>query len=215
MGSTWYEAPMALGGFYERHVLPALTDKVCGARTIDRQRAKVVPRARGRVLEVGVGTGLNLKHYDRAAVERLVALDPGLHPLARSRAEALGLPLEPLALSAERIPADDGSFDTVVVTYTLCTIPDPVRALREMRRVLAPGGQLLFSEHGLAPDAAVARTQRLLDGPWSVFAGGCHLDRDAETMLHSAGFRCGELDRLYLPGPRFFNYHSWGRATPA
>lgn len=200
---------------YERYVLPYLTDYVCGARPISRQRAKLVPLAQGRVLEIGIGTGQNLAHYDKSKVKQLVGLDPSMqmHSLARRRMAAAGLEVELLGLSAEKIPQDDASFDTVVVTYTLCTIPDPVSALREMRRVLKPNGQLLFCEHGRAPDAEVARWQDRLNPYWGVIGGGCNLNRDIPAMLRASGWHCPDIQTMYLPGPRWLNYNYWGRAT--
>jgi ubiquinone/menaquinone biosynthesis C-methylase UbiE len=201
-------------GWYERRVLPWLLDLACGIRPFWRQRQKVVPLASGRVLEVGIGTGLNLAHYDKARVDQVVGLDPGveMHPLARRRARAAGITVELVALSAERIPFEDGAFDTVLSTYTLCTIPDPVAALKEMRRVLKPSGRLIFCEHGLARDASVQAWQRRLTPAWSRLAGGCQLDRDIPGLLQQAGFRCVDLQTGYLPGPRPLGYNFWGVA---
>lgn len=201
--------------WYERHILPWAIDLACGLSVVTRQRRKVVPRAWGRVLEVGIGTGLNVPHYDRTRVATLTALDPALelHPRARRRIEAAGLKVDLLGLSAERIPRPDASFDTVVITYTLCSIPDPLAALREMRRVLVPGGALLFSEHGRAPDVAVARWQDRLQPLWGPLAGGCHLNRDIPTLLTEAGFACPTLQSAYLPGPRVLSFNYWGEAT--
>lgn len=181
---------------------------------VARMRQKVVPLARGRVLEVGIGTGLNLPHYDKTHVSRITGLDPALEmqPRARQRAEASGIAVELVGLSAERMPLPDASFDSVVVTYSLCTIPDPVPALFEMRRVLAPGGSLLFCEHGRAPDVAVARWQDRLQPLWGPLAGGCHLNRDIPALLSVAGFTCPALHTGYLPGPRPWTYHYWGQA---
>ncbi|NKF22008.1 class I SAM-dependent methyltransferase [Solimonas marina] len=202
--------------WYERHLLPCLLDIVCGMRMIRRQRQAVVPTVQGRVLEIGIGTGLNLEHYDRTRISTVIGLDPGvdMHPLAQRRARRLGLPVEIVGLSAERIPFDDASFDTVLVTYSLCTIADPLAALREMHRVLRAEGRLVFCEHGRAPEAAVQRWQQRLTPPWSKIAGGCHLDRDVPALLAQAGFRTIELQTGYLPGPRPFTYHYWGSATP-
>lgn len=201
--------------WYERHVLPWLLDVACGLGPFSRQRRKVVPLASGRVLEIGIGTGLNLQHYDRTRVAQVIGLDPGveMHPLAQKRARAAGIAVQLVALSAERIPFDDATFDTVLVTYTLCTIPDPLAALREMRRVLKPGGRLIFCEHGLARDAAVRRWQRRLTPAWSRLAGGCHLDRDIPGLLQQAGFRFMDLQTGYLPGPRPFTWNFWGVAA--
>lgn len=181
-----------------------------------RQRAKVVPRARGRVLEIGMGTGLNLSVYDRAQVRALAGLEPSVALRARAvaRAQALGLQLDFLGLDGQDIPAPDHAYDTVVTTFTLCTIPDASRALAEMRRVLAPDGQLLFAEHGRAPDAGVARWQRRLNGAWRAIAGGCNLDREIPRLIRDAGFRIAEIDALYLPGPKLLTYNYWGVALP-
>ena len=203
--------------WYERHVVPWLVDLACGVRPVRRQRQKVVPLARGRVLEIGIGTGLNLEHYDRARILQIVGLDPGLemHPQARRRSRRAGIEVELVGLSAERIPYDDASFDTVLVTFALCTIAEPLDALKEMRRVLKPGGRLIFCEHGLAPDAAVRRWQRRLTPLWSRLAGGCHLDRDIPLLLQEAGFRTDDLQQMYLPGPRMLTYNYWGTAVPS
>ena len=202
--------------WYERHILPRALDFACGLPLISQQRELVVPRARGRVLEVGIGTGLNLRHYDKSRVTQIVGLDPALelHPLARERSAQAGLAVELLGLSAEKIALPDASFDTVLLTYTLCTIPDPLAALQEMRRVLAPGGQLLYCEHGRAPDAAVRRWQERLQPLWGRIAGGCHLGRDIAALLQAAGFSLSDLQTRYLPGPRPFTYHYWGVALP-
>jgi len=201
--------------WYERHVLPWLVDLACGVPVVRRQRQKVVPLARGRVLEVGIGTGLNLAHYDKARVQAIVGLDPGveLHPLARRRNRIAGLELKLIGSSAERIPCDSRSFDTVLVTYSLCTISDPLAALREMRRVLKPEGHLLFCEHGRAPEASVRRWQDRLTPAWARLAGGCHLNRDIPALLVQAGFDAVELQQMYLPGPRAFTYNYWGTAV--
>ena len=147
----------------------------------------------------------------------MVGLDPGLemHPLARRRSSRAALDVALIGLSAERIPFDDGAFDTVLITYTLCSIEDPAAALREMRRVLRPGGRLVFCEHGLAPDASVQRWQHRLTPLWAKVAGGCHLDRDVPRLLLDAGFRSADLRQTYLPGPRPLAYNYWGTAVAA
>lgn len=202
--------------WYDRHVLPWVINWACGVKPIRRQRQKVIPLAHGRVLEVGIGTGLNMPFYDRARVKHIVGVDPALrmHPMAVKRIEKAGFEVLLVGLSAERLPIPDACFDTVVSTYTLCTIPDPVSALREMRRVLAPGGKLLFSEHGKAPDAAVLKWQTRVQPYWSRIAGGCRLDRDIPALLAEAGFK-PEVQSRYIPGPRLFSYHYWGEAIAA
>jgi ubiquinone/menaquinone biosynthesis C-methylase UbiE len=200
--------------WYERIVLPHLLELTCGVKPIRRQRQKVVPLARGEVLEIGIGTGLNLPFYDRSRVKSIVGVDPALelHPLALRRVAQTGLSVRMVGLSAETLPLPDHGFDTIVCTYTLCTIPDPATALAEMRRVLAPGGKLLFSEHGRAPDESVRRWQQRLQPLWGPLAGGCQLGRDISALLEAAGFRLA-VQSMYLPGPRFTSYHYWGEAV--
>lgn len=202
--------------WYDRHVLPYVIDLACGVRPVARQRQKVVPLAQGKVLEIGIGTGLNIPFYDKQRVTTITGVDPALrmHRLARKRIAQAGLDVDLIGLSAEKLPVDDASFDTVVCTYTLCTIPDPAAALAEMRRVLKPGGKLLFSEHGHAPDESVATWQTRLQPYWRKLAGGCMLDRDIPLLLRDAGF-ASDVQSRYLPGPKFVSYHYWGEATVA
>jgi ubiquinone/menaquinone biosynthesis C-methylase UbiE len=201
-------------GFYERKILPALIDFSMRQRPIMKQREKVIPLARGRVLEVGIGSGLNLSFYRPDQVERVWGLDPSLElqQRARSRAASAGVEVEFVGLSGEEIPIESEFFDTVVVTYTLCSIPDVSRALGEMGRVLKSGGRLLFSEHGIAPDPRVSRRQHAFDRWWSILAGGCHLTRPVPELLRRAGFQLDDLNAAYLPGPKPLTYNYWGVA---
>jgi len=189
-------------------------DKACSIGPIEKQRAKVVPLAKGRVLEIGIGSGLNLPHYDPAKVNAVIGVDPDEHIWARSKArrEAADFEIERIGLSGEDIPMESDSADTVVVTYSLCTIPDPVKALREMRRILKPGGEILFSEHGRAPDDGVAKWQSRIDPIWSKLAGGCHSGRDIPGLFAQAGLETAELHQQYIPGPKVLSYNYWGRA---
>ena len=205
-----------LENWYDRHILPTMLDMACGMPMISRMRQRVVPQAVGRVLEVGIGTGLNMRHYNQQRVTHITGLDPALHmhPLALERIALAGLPVDLVGLSAEKIPLPEASFDTVLITYTLCSIPDAHSALLEMHRVLKPSGKLLFCEHGHAPDASVARWQDRLQPLWGKVAGGCHLGRDIPALLRGAGFTVPGLETGYLPGPRPFTFHYWGEALP-
>ena len=202
-------------GIYEKYCLPYLIDLACGMKPIHRQRAKLVPLAHGRVLEIGIGTGLNLRHYDLQKLDELWGLDPALelNGLAQKRMRKAGLEVRLLPLPAEEIPAPNGHFDTVVCTYTLCTVPDPLQALSEMRRVLAPQGKLLFCEHGRAPDASVRRWQDRINPYWKPLAGGCNLNRDMPNLLLESGFKLDQLESMYLPGPRPMTFNYWGQAS--
>ena len=202
--------------WYDRHVLPYLMDFACGLPMVQAQRRLLVPQAQGRVLEVGMGTGRNLPFYDRQRVSLVVGVDPAMqmHPLAQRRSRQARIAVELMGLSAEHLPATDASFDTVVCTYTLCSIPDPLQALHEMRRVLVPGGRLLFCEHGRAPDETVRRWQDRLQPLWGPLAGGCHLGRDVPALLEAAGF-AATMQSAYLAGPRPMTFHYWGHAQAA
>ena len=199
---------------YGKYILPWATNLACGGEPIAKQRAKIVPRARGEVLEVGIGSGLNLPFYDTARVEKIWGLEPSpeMRRMAEKVAHGVDLPVQFLDLPGEEIPLDDQSVDTVLVTYTLCTIPDAARALRQMRRVLKPGAELLFYEHGRAPDPGVRRWQDRLDPLWSKFAGGCHLNRPIDSLVRDAGFRITDMESMYLPGPRTHTFNYWGAA---
>ncbi len=202
-------------GFYEKHIVPHFINCACSTKPIMKQREKIVPQASGTILEIGIGTGLNLPYYAPDKVERLIGLDPSERSweLAGERARDLPFEVEFIGLPGEQIPLDDDSVDTVLVTYSLCTIPDPVSALEGMRRVLRPRGRLLFCEHGLAPDASVARWQARINPLWRPIAGGCNLNRDIPALLSAAGFASDDMQTAYIPGtPRFAGFNYWGGA---
>lgn len=204
-------------GLYRQYLLPRLIHLSCGLTPAMRQREKVVPYARGRVLEIGIGSGLNLPFYDPAKVTRVWGLDPSPEMLQMARRAASNVPFEVefIGLPGDEIPLDDGSVDTAVVTYTLCTIPDAVSALRQVSRVLMPGGELIFCEHGAAPDASVRRWQDRLNPVWKRIGGGCNLNRAIPAIIEGAGFRITRLDTMYIPGWRPASFNYWGSAVPS
>jgi SAM-dependent methyltransferase len=202
---------------YRRHVLPFLVDTCCGATQIQRLRTALLPTASGRVLEVGIGSGRNLPFYDAGKVRELVGVDPSreLWARARPRLAAVAFPVRHHATTLDDAPIEAASIDTAVITYTLCTLPDPLATLQALRPMLAPGAQLLFCEHGVAPDPSVRRWQHRLNGLWRRLAGGCNLDRDIPALLRGAGFAVEVLTSQYLPGvPRIAGFHCWGAAKP-
>lgn len=203
--------------FYENRILPRLIDWGCNQDVIRERRAEVVPRARGRVLEIGVGSGHNLPFYDHGQVEHLTGIDPGgsMLKLARQRLGGLPFAVELIQTGAEDLPLPDASVDTVVVTFALCTIPDVEAALAQMRRVLKPDGLLLFAEHGRAPDRPVQRWQDRIDPLWHRVFGGCHLNRDVPQLLQASGFRIGESSAGYAERTlRIAGYMHTGMAFP-
>lgn len=202
--------------FYEDRILPWGINLACTTKPITKQREKIVPHAAGRVLEIGFGSGTNLPFYDPAKVTHLWALEPsaGMRRKGQDAVDASPLDIEWLDLPGEEIPLEDNSADTVVLTFTLCTIPDWLSALHGMRRVLAPGGKLLFCEHGAAPDEAVKRWQDRINPIWKPLAGGCHLNRDIPNMIRRAGFSIDDLQTMYLPStPKTHGFNYWGSAT--
>jgi ubiquinone/menaquinone biosynthesis C-methylase UbiE len=199
--------------FYERWILPPILDLVMRRKDLTKYRRAAVAAARGRVLEIGVGSGLNFPLYGKQ-VEFVYGIDPSprLLSIARRRAAASGIPVELLLGSATAIPLADNAVDTVVMTWTLCSIPDPLAALREMRRVLKPDGNLCFVEHGLSPEPGVERWQHRITTVWRRMAGGCHLDRKMDDLIRLAGFNLTDLQVEYAPGPRAMSYMYQGCA---
>ena len=209
---------MGLKRWYDAHVMPRLITRACGQPGIEDRRRAIVPLARGRVFELGCGGGLNQALYDYDRVTAFSGIDPHgkLLARARQRAEARGWPVDIRQGAGEDIPFPDGSFDTVVCTYTLCSVDDPARVMAEMRRVLAPGGRLLFLEHGRAPDAGVALWQERLEPLWKPLAGGCNLTRPVGATLRGAGFAVEPLGQAYLDkAPRVLGWMEWGVARKA
>lgn len=203
-------------GFYNKHILPRCLDKACGIGPIRKQREKIIPLAEGVVLEVGIGSGQNLPHYKADKVSKIIGVDPDDHIWKRSekRRAACLIPIERIGLSGEDIPLESDMADSVVVTYSLCTIPDSVKALEEMKRILKPGGKILFSEHGQSPDKNVHKWQKRIDPVWKKIAGGCHSGRNIPALFHQAGLSFEELREMYIPGPKVLSYNYWGVAKP-
>ncbi|NKY52860.1 class I SAM-dependent methyltransferase [Nocardia vermiculata] len=204
-------------GIYSERILPRLIDRTCGMAANERLRKRVCAGLHGRVLEIGFGSGRNVPFYP-AAVTRVGAVEPADlgWRMAAARIADSSVPVERAGLDGQALPFEDNSFDSALSTWTLCTIPDIALALQEVRRVLVPGGQLHFVEHGLAPDAQVRTWQHRLDPIQGVIAGGCHLDRDIRGLLEEAGFEITEVDRFYdSPAPRFLAAMSLGVAVSA
>jgi ubiquinone/menaquinone biosynthesis C-methylase UbiE len=202
--------------FYERWILPPILDLIMQQKHLTKYRRAVVAAAHGRVLEIGVGSGLNLPLYGKQ-VELVYGIDPSrrLLSIARRRAAASAVSVELLLGSATAIPLADSSVDTVVMTWTLCSIPDPLAALREMRRVLKPNGKLCFVEHGLSPEPNIEHWQHRITPAWRRIAGGCHLDRKIDELIRLAGFDLTSLQVEYAPGPRAMSYMYEGCACRA
>jgi ubiquinone/menaquinone biosynthesis C-methylase UbiE len=201
--------------FCDRWVLPPILDLVMRQHQLGKYRRELAAAASGRVLEVGVGSGLNFPLYGKQ-VEIIIGIDPSPHLLAiaRRRAAAAGIQADLLLGTATAIPLADNTVDTIVMAWTLCSIPEPLVALREMRRVLKPNGRLLFVEHGLSPEPKVERWQHRLTPVWRHVAGGCHLDRKVDDLMQAAGFDLNELRTEYAQGPRPMTYMYIGCARP-
>lgn len=206
---------MGLAAWYEARIMPKLITCACSQGQVMKRRAAVVPLARGDVFELGCGGGINHAFYDTQAITSYAGIDPheGLLDATRQAAAAKGWQADIRQARGEAIPFPDGRFDTVVCTFTLCSVHDPSRVLGEMRRILRPGGALLFCEHGLAPDRSVARSQERIEPVWKRLAGGCHLTRPISAALDQAGFAVETLGKGYTPqAPRFAGWMEWGAA---
>ena len=201
---------------YDKYVLPKFLNCACGSKPVEYQRKKVVPNAEGIVLEVGIGSGLNLPFYDNSKVTQIWGLDPSeeLSSMAKETAKNLNLDVKFISSGAEEIPLPNNYFDTALVTYTMCTIPEVIRANIEIKRVLKDTGKLIFCEHGIAPDVNIAQCQSRIDPIWGKLAGGCHLNRDIPSLLEDSGYKIIELDQMYLPStPKVAGYNYWGFAV--
>ena len=200
-------------GLYDKYILPKFLNCVCGSKPINYQRQKVVPLAKGKVLDIGIGSGLNIPFYNSDKIDKVIGIDPSheLIELAKELANDSKASIELVIGSAESIPYPDNFFDTVLVTYTMCTIPNVAIANKEMWRVLKDDGRLIFCEHGLAPDKKISKWQNRIDPFWGKIAGGCHLNRDIQKLITDAGFSFESLDKMYIPStPKFAGYNYWG-----
>ena len=201
-------------GLYSKYLLPKVIDWACNQNPARKQREKVIPQANGHVLEIGIGSGLNLPFYNKENVNHLTAIDPSIETWNLNKFDIKHSPFDVdfITASAENIPADNNSFDTVVITYALCSIPDTTAAFNEIKRVLKANGKLLFCEHGKAPDRSTQRWQNLINPVWEKLGGGCKLNKDIPSMIESNGFKIYKIDEMYIPGwkPASFNY--WGSA---
>ncbi|MDA9660792.1 class I SAM-dependent methyltransferase [Gammaproteobacteria bacterium] len=201
---------------YEKYVLPKFLNCACGSKPVARQREKVVPLAEGKVLEIGIGSGLNLPFYDKTKVDEIWGLDPSeeLSEMARAVAIQEGMEVNFISSGAEEIPLPDDHFDSVLITYTMCTIPEVIRANTEIRRVLKNQGKMIFCEHGAAPDDNIRKWQKRINPFWGKIAGGCNIDRNIPSLIQDSGFDIIEIEEMYLPNtPKIAGYNFWGYAV--
>ena len=201
---------------YDKYILPKFLNCACGSKPVSRQRQKVVPLVEGKVLEVGVGSGLNLPFYDKSKIDELWGLDPSeeLSAMARKVADRENIVVNFISSGAEEIPLPDSYFDSVLITYTMCTIPEVARANKEIKRVLKRGGKLIFCEHGEAPDENIRKWQKRINPFWGKLAGGCNINRKIPSLIQNAGFEIVELEEMYLPKtPKIAGYNYWGYAV--
>lgn len=201
---------------YDKYVLPKFLNCACGSNPVARQRQKVVPLVEGKVLEIGIGSGLNLPFYDKSNIDELWGLDPSeeLSDMARKVADSENIEVNFISSGAEEIPLPDKYFDSVLITYTMCTIPEVARANKEIKRVLKRGGKLIFCEHGEAPDENIRKWQKRINPFWGKLAGGCNINRKIPSLIQNAGFEIVELEEMYLPKtPKIAGYNYWGYAV--
>ena len=198
---------------YNKYILPSLIISGCNKKPQMKQREKIIPFAEGKVLEVGIGSGLNLRFYDPNKVTELIGIDPSLELWKkRDPIEELGFHYEFIEGVAQDMPFEKHFFDTIVITYTLCSIPDFQTALESFRKVLKPSGKFLFCEHGKAPDKSVLFTQNAINPIWKAIGGGCNINRDIPTIINQNGFKISDLKTMYVPGWKPLSFNYWGEA---
>jgi len=202
-------------GLYNQYVCPYLINWAMQAKPISKQRKKIIPEAIGRVLEIGIGSGLNFEYYNQSKVSEVFAVEPDsiLLNKAKINAKKNNIPLNIQKISAEELPFENNMFDTVISTYTMCSISNLSMALTEIKRVIKSNGKLIFSEHGKAPDSNIYRWQKRLNPIQKRIAGGCQLDVNIPIVIENSGFELSELNSMYIPGPKFLSYHYWGSAS--
>tara|TARA_B100001175_G_C19485318_1_gene629414 strand:- start:325 stop:948 length:624 start_codon:yes stop_codon:yes gene_type:complete len=201
---------------YEKYLLPKLLDKCCSTKPINYQRNKIVPHVRGTVLEIGIGSGLNIPYYNKSNIHKVYGLDPSseLCEMAEKTACDHEIDINFLIDSAEEIKLVSNTIDTILVTYTLCSIPNLNEALNEIKRVMKPEAKILFCEHGIAPDLKVRKWQNRINPLWSKMFGGCNINRDIPLILLDSGFKINNLQQMYLPStPKIVGYNYWGAAS--
>ena len=201
---------------YENYVLPKMLDCCCSTKPISYQRKKIVPEASGTVLEIGIGSGLNIPYYQKSRVNKVIGLDPSeqLCKMAKKTADDNNFSIDFLVNGAEEIELPSNSIDTILLTYTLCSISEPYIALKEIMRVMKSDGRILFCEHGIAPDEVVQKWQNRINPLWGKLFGGCNINRDIPNILKNGGFKINSLDKMYLPStPKIVGYNYWGEAS--
>ena len=201
---------------YEKFVLPKVLDVCCSTKPITYQRNKIVPNAEGTILEIGIGSGLNIPYYQKSNIKKIYGLDPSpeLCEIAKKAAHNNEIKIDFLIEGAEEIKLPSQSIDTVLITYTLCSIPNPNDALKEMKRVLKHDGKILFCEHGAAPDLNVFKWQNRINPLWGKLFGGCNINRDIPSIILNSGFKINNLEQMYLPStPKIVGYNYWGSAS--
>lgn len=199
-------------GLYDKYILPRVVNCVCGMKPTRKQREKVVPLAKGNVLEIGIGSGLNLPFYNAANISHITGIDPS--PENWNLNVWTGdIEVKYIEASAEDLQFDDDMFDSVVCTYTLCTIPDPNKALQEIKRVMKPTGKFIFTEHGLAPDEKISKTQHKINPYWKKIGGGCNLNRNIESLISNNALLFNTIEKMYIPGWKPVSYNYWGVAS--
>ncbi len=201
--------------FYDRFILPRFIDFACGTEGFRNKRSQILPMAYGDILEIGIGSGHNLEFYDETKVKTVRGIDPAEPSIkiAKQRLQNYNFPIKLDIGIAENLPYEDQSFDSVVIGYSLCTIPNVDEAMLEVRRVLKNEGIFLFTEHGLSPDPKVEAWQHRLTPAWKKIGGGCHLNRNIELIISKSGFKFEQLQKKYIKGPKILTYNYYGKAV--